>query len=177
MLKHIFWTLLLALCGCIPPTSEPDPTDPTAQNPTIQNPTTQNPTTTPPVLTEPPELPPLGEIPMLLHDAHALLVQNKAVEAVTACVQTVAEIRDTLMEALRVARIDGAAADAQRVRDLLAEHVYAKPPLLVLARDRFVLAPDAQRLCVRAAWLGGREDLRALWLEDLGDALQAAPVP
>lgn len=120
----------------------------------------------PPPLTEPPPAPAQEASPAALRAAWASLSGGDAASAAATCAQVEDAALAALHQALRRARIDGRAEDAATVRALLAAHLYETPPLLAVHADRFMLAGAARDLCLRAAWLAGREDLKARWLPD-----------
>jgi hypothetical protein len=197
-------TLLIACgvwlaSGCLPPALDPD----TVRNPTSAPPTstpTTAPTTAPPdllanppipdlpqpdpladppTLTSPPDAPDPARVPEALRAAHDLLVSGQAAQAAARCAEVEDAATGALLKALKRAHINGPAADAAQVRALFSQHIYSAPPLLTLAADRFMLAPAALALCLRAAWLGDADAdadaLKRRWLIDHEDLTALTP--
>jgi hypothetical protein len=197
------WTLLMACgawlaSGCLPPALDPD----TVRNPTSAPPTTAHTTTPPdlpanppiadlpqpdpladpPALTSPPVAPDPAQVPEALRAAQDLLVGGQAAQAAARCAEVEDAATGALHKALKRAHINGPAADAAQVRALFSQHIYSAPPLLTLAADRFMLAPAALQLCLRAAWLGDADAdadaLKRRWLIDHEDlTAHSTPTP
>lgn len=114
-------------------------------------------------------------MPEALRPALDLLTSGQAADAAARCAKVESDATGALHAALKRAHINGPSADAVKVRALFSVYIYSAPPLLTLAADRFILAPAALRLCLRAAWLGQADALKGRWLIDHEDLTSHAP--